>query len=403
MSLESRVILLDPTSNTKYRSFFTIPAGIKYFTRKLRLLNFRVLNDAGRPIYFGLNGIYSLIKNITIANIQGSVIDSLSSQDIMGIRNLKMENASSQYLGRQLLQNAAVSVSCPSVSQVTLTEVQGKDSASQIWAHIDISSMLNYLQVRAVADEGLQVTIEWVTELSPVNGSYYFSTPPCLAYDEVLSNVPVDSADQFVFTTIIPNRLNVVVPNPAGGATAGDGAVLDTRLNSYINCYIKNIYWFNANQQVAATNSPAGHFNRATYMPFAVEKERLELSIDGKYLMTTKGINTSARKLQMLTDWCGEMCLPTAPSFYFGIETLAGEPYGLVNPNLDLIMSGNCSYGAVAVNQFVKDNFQVVYTGDLGYVAGQPAVQQLFFLAEVLRSYNKKTGFVANVLAPMKS
>lgn len=403
MSLESKVILLDPTSHTATRTFFTIPAGVKYFTRKLRLLNFRVLNADGRPIYFGLNGIYSLIKNITVANIQGTVIDSMSSMDIMGVRNLRMENSSSQYLGRQLLQNASVSVSCPTISQLTLTETQGKDSASQIWAHIDISSILNYLQVRSVADEGLQITIEWVTELSPVNGSYYYSNPPCLAYDEVLSNIPVDSSDQFVFTTIIPNRLNVVVPNPTAGATAGDGAVLDTRLNSYINCYIKNLYYFNANQQVAATNSPAGHFNRATYMPFAVEKERLEISIDGKYLLTTKGINTPARKLQMLTDFAGELCIPSAPAYYFGIETEAGAPYGLVNPNLDLVMSGNCSYGCVGVNSFVKDNFQVIYTGDLGYTAGQPAVQQLFFLAEVLRSYNKKTGFVANVFAPMKS
>ena len=400
--MESKVILLDPTSNTSTRTFFTIPQGVKYFTRKLRLLNFRVLNNDGRPIYFLQNGIYSLIKNLTVANIQGTVIDSLSSQDIMGIRNLKMENASQQYLGRQLLQNAGVSVSCPSVSQVTLTETQGKDSASQIWAHIDISSMLNYLQVRSIADEGLQVTIEWVTELSPINGGYTFSNPPCLAYDEVLSNAPVDSADQFVYTTIIPNRLNVNVP-PTIDEGVAEGAVLDTRLNSYINCYIKNIYWFNANQQIATTNSPAGHFNRTTYMPFAVKKERLELSIDGKWLMTTKGINSSARKLQMLTDWCGELCLPTAPSYYYGINTEGAQPYGLVNPNLDLVYNGNFSYGCVGVNQFVKDNFQVVYTGDLGATAGQPAVQQLFFLAEVLRTYSKKTGTVSNVFAPVKS
>ena len=40
--------------------------------------------------------------------------------------------------------------------------------------------MLNYLQVRAVADEGLRITIEWQEELSPVNGGYYFSVPPCV-------------------------------------------------------------------------------------------------------------------------------------------------------------------------------------------------------------------------------
>jgi hypothetical protein len=397
--MESKVILLDPTSHTSSRSFFTIPVGAKYFTRKLRLLNFRVLNPQGRPIYFGLNGIYSLVKNITVANMQGTVIDQMGGAcvDMMGFRNIHTENATSQYLGRQLSQNLCVSVSCPTESQLCLTETQGKDSASQIWAHLDISSMLNYLQVRAVANEGLQITIEWNEQLSPVNGGYYFSVPPCLAYDEVLGNVPVDKSESFIYTSIIQNRLNIPVQTGAGPYSAQ----LDTRLNSYINCYIKNIYYFNANQQIAVANNPAGYFNRATYMPFAVQNERLEISIDGKWLMTNKGLNTDARKLASASDWSGEFCIPSAPSYYYGVESLNGEPYGLVNQNLDLIMNGNVSYGALAINQFVKDNFQIVYSGTLGHDNGQPAVQQLIFLAETLRTYSSKTGTVSNVFAPM--
>lgn len=396
--MESKVLLIDPTSSNSARTVFTIPAGLKYFTRKLRLLNFRVLNNDGRPIYFGLNGIYSLIKNITIANLQGTAIDQMGGGciDMMGFRNIHQENATSQYLGRQLLQNMCVSVSCPTTHQLCLTETEGKDSAGQIYAHIDISSMLNYLQVRAVADEGLRITIEWQEELSPVNGGYYFSVPPCLAIDEVLGNVPVDKSDTFVYTSIIQNRLNIPV-NQSGESN------LDTRLNSYINCYIKNIYYFNGTQQVAVANAPAGHFNRATYMPFAVQNERLELSIDGKWLMTNKGLNTDARKLQSASDWSGEFCIPSAPAYYYGVETLNSQPYGLVNPNTDLVMNGNVSYGCLGVNAFVKDNFQVVYYGNLGYTEGQPLVQQLFFLAETLRSYSRKTGTVANVFSPMAS
>jgi hypothetical protein len=65
-------------------------------------------------------------------------------------------------------------------------------------------------------------------------------------------------------------------------------------------------------------------------------------------------------------------------------------------------MNGNVSYGVVAVYQFVRDNFQVIYSGTLGQAEGMPAVQQLFFLAEVLRTYSKKTGTVSNVFAPVK-
>ena len=93
--MESKVLLIDPTSSNSARTVFTIPAGLKYFTRKLRLLNFRVLNNDGRPIYFGLNGIYSLIKNITIANLQGTAIDQMGGGciDMMGMRNIHQENA----------------------------------------------------------------------------------------------------------------------------------------------------------------------------------------------------------------------------------------------------------------------------------------------------------------------
>jgi hypothetical protein len=397
--MEARTLILDPTSHTRSRSFFTIPAGLKYFTRKLRLLNFRILNSDSRPIYFGPKGIYSLVKNITIQDLTGTVIDQLSflTSDVLGLKNIHMENATSQYLGRQMLQNACVSVSAPSASQLTLTETQGKDSASQIWAHLDISSMLNYLQVCAVQNSGLQITIEWVEELSPVNGGWYFSVPPALAVDEVLGNIGVDKQDTVVFTSIIPNRVSIPVnPDPTSVTE------LDTRLQSYINCFIKNITYFNANQQTATLEYPAGMFNRATYMPYAVEDEQLQIAIDGKYLFTAKGLNSDARKLDAATYWSGEFCLPSAPSYYYGVKTIDGQPYGLTNPNLGIVMNGNLSYGVFGVNQFVKDNFQIIYRGLLGSSApNSPSVQQLFFLAEIVRAYNRKTSTVSNVFAPV--
>jgi hypothetical protein len=216
-----------------------------------------------------------------------------------------------------------------------------------------------------------------------------------LAIDEVLGNIPVDKQDSFIFTSIIPNGLNIPVNN---GATSQ----IDTRLNSYINCYIKNIVYFNGNvQNTDVANQPAGTFNRSTYMPYAVQNEQLEVSIDGKWLMTNKGLNTDARKLAAANDWSGEFCLPSAPSYYYGVKTENGASYGLVNPNLDLVMNGNLSYGVFGVNQFVKDNFQVVYYGQIFAEMGTPQVQQLFFLAEVLRVYSPKTGTVSNVFAPV--
>ena len=143
-------------------------------------------------------------------------------------------------------------------------------------------------------------------------------------------------------------------------------------------------------------------FNRATYMPYAVEDEQLQIAIDGKYLFTAKGINSDARKLDAATYWSGEFCLPTAPSYYYGVKTIDGQPFGLTNPNLGIVMNGNLSYGVFGVNQFVKDNFQIIYRGLLGSSSpNSPEVQQLFFLAEVVRAYNRKTSTVSNLFAPV--
>jgi len=378
--METRTQLLDPTSHTASRTLWRIPAGVKYLTQKLRAINFRVTNNSSLPIYFRQNGIYELIKQISVENFNGVVIDSITSMDYLGQRMTHMENGASQMFGRQMFQNMCLSVTNPLMGQLALTEVQGKDDATKIWAHIDISFALQYLQARMVANEGLQVVITWNTDYTQTWG---FDGIPVLAFDEVLAPIPVDKAQNVVFNTIIPDRLDILV---SGGTDQPVQQI--TRLNSFFQQYIKNLYYFNATPN-SQEDSP---FTYWQYSPFATKNEKFAIVIDGRKILTLQGIDTDAKKLASFSDWTGSAGLPGVASYYADI-TANEVKWGLYNPNLAQKMSGNLSFGALGINQFVNSDITIDYSG----TSNGSFAQVIFFLAEVARVYNIQTGVVGNV------
>ena len=404
--MDFKTILLDPTSSTSQRAVWTISPGIKFFTQKLRIVNTRILNSNSEPIYFGTRGVYSIIKQVSVSNMSGTMIDTLSTMDWIGLKNQLSQNSTQQYIGRVTRQNACVSVDCPSMSQVVLTDVQGKEDATKIWLHIDLSYMLDYLMNRFVANEGLQIMVEWENtlttgDLSGVGGSWYFAQPPVLAYDEVISAaIPVDNADAFTFNTIVQDRIVVpVTAVVAGGAVPTQSSYIQTRLNAFANCFIGRLAYFDA------TSNIDGKFNRATYLPYAVRDEFLNIFVDGKIVLPNNGIDTSARKLSSYSDFMGDPCLPTAPAYYWGVEVpdsaTTTEPWGLVNQNLDLVMNANLSYGSLGLYQFIRSDLVINYGGKFLKTATSQAFHQLVFLAEVRRVYSPKTGIVSNVFVPL--
>tara|TARA_R110000868_G_scaffold88050_1_gene245664 strand:- start:4243 stop:5412 length:1170 start_codon:yes stop_codon:yes gene_type:complete len=378
--METRTQLLDPTSHTASRTLWRIPAGVKYLTQKLRAINFRVTNNSSLPIYFRQNGIYELIKQISVENFNGVVIDSITSMDYLGQRMTHMENGTSQMFGRQMFQNMCLSVTNPLMGQLALTEIQGKDDATKIWAHIDISFALQYLQARMVANEGLQVVITWNTDYTQTWG---FDGIPVLAFDEVLAPIPVDKAQNVVFNTIIPDRLDILV---SGGTDQPVQQI--TRLNSFFQQYIKNLYYFNA----TPNSQEDSEFTYWQYSPFATKNEKFAIVIDGRKILTLQGIDTDAKKLASFSDWTGSAGLPGVASYYADI-TANEVKWGLYNPNLAQKMSGNLSFGALGINQFVNSDITIDYSG----TSNGSFAQVIFFLAEVARVYNIQTGVVGNV------
>lgn len=401
--MDSRTLLLDPASSSEDRSFFRIPAGLKFYANKVRLLNFNLLNNNSQPIYFGPRGIYQIVKKISFLSMAGSEIDFLSNMDILAIKMLHLANSSQYSLARELMQNMCVSVTAPSMSQLELTEAQGKADGTKIQAYIDLNFALGFLRASKLLDKGYTISIEWETDerVHGIPGGYTFSTYPALALDECLTGEPADSATTVAYTTIISDRLYI---NPTA-ATDGQINQTQVRLNSFFNQYISNFYYYL--DYDCKTNTSHNPYHLARSAP----QEELSLVVDGRKILMYKGIDTGARKASMLMDFSGEFCLPGIAPAYWGVGStlpiatdpsgvsgiqVAGE-WGLVNPNTKVIMNGVYSYGCVKLEQFVQIDLAVYYNY---LVTGTPTINEPAYLqtmAEVLRSYNTQTDMVSYI------
>tara|TARA_R110000868_G_scaffold39444_3_gene137427 strand:+ start:2352 stop:3572 length:1221 start_codon:yes stop_codon:yes gene_type:complete len=397
--MDSRTLLLDPASSSAERTFFRIPAGMKFYANKVRLLNFNLLNNDSQPIYFGPRGIYQIVKKISLLSVNGSEIDFLSNMDILAIKMLHLSNSSQYSLARELMQNMCVSVTAPSMSQLELTEAQGKADGTKIQAYIDITFALGFLRASNLLDKGYTLVIEWQDDptVSGIHGGYTFSTFPALALDECLTGEPADSAASVVYTTIISDRLYI---NPTA-ATVGQLNQTQVRLNSFFNQYISNFYYYL--DYDVKTNTSYNPYHLARSAP----QEEMSLVVDGRKILMYNGVSSPARKGAMLHDFSGEFCMPGVAPYYYGLGRtlpLAVDPsgvsgeWGLVNPNTKVIMNNVLSYGCIKMEQFVQIDLAVYYTY---LVTGTPTINEPAYLntmAEVLRTYNTQSDMVSYVV-----
>ena len=396
--MDSRTVLMDPASSSSERTFFRIPQGFKFYASKVRLLNFNILNNSSQPIYFGPRGIYQIVKKISLLSLAGSEIDYLQNMDVMALKMLHLQNSSQYSLARLMMQNMCVSVTAPSPSQLELTEAEGKGDATKLQAYIDITFALAYLRARNICDEGYTLQIEWETDplVSGIPGGYTFSTYPCLALDECLTGAPADSQDSYMFTTTVGDRLFI----PRAGIATGSTNLQQIRLNAFFSQYLQNFYWYmDFNPKTQKSANPL-------HLAYSTPLEQMELVIDGRKILIWKGVDTQARKLAMLDDFSGELCLPGVVAAYYNvgqsmpITSVAGQKWGLINPNTDVTMNGVLSYGCIKLEQFVQIDMSVYYS--FTQTGADDATNPCFlvYFADVLRSYTKSTDTVAFVQPP---
>jgi hypothetical protein len=339
-------------------------------------------------MYFGHNGVYSIIQKISVENLDGVEIDRLDYQGIhiMGLRLAQLSNSTEFAVGRQLSQQMCNSVFVPSYSQTVLTEEHRKDDATLMGnsIYIDISAMLTYLQTRQVIDEGLTIQVEF-QDPAVLGFNYSFTRPPCLAVDYVLNpDIKVDDADEYGYLTIVPDRLLLT-------GAAEQPIVRNQRLQSYFNQYVRNLYYFNI-----------GRANNRYQLPLSRPNETVNLTINGMKLLNLQGIDTSAKKLMYLNDMSAKTNITHYSSYADGLLSMLG----LFNPNTGLFYSNDAtaanhlgslfSYGCIRVDKNIGQDMILEYQTTLpSEGADVNGSDTLVFLAEIGRKYNKRTGVVS--------
>ena len=282
----------------------------------------------------------------------------------MALRLLHMDNGTQLSVSSKLncTSNGFINTDTKSVEAMnTDTSIPSRNGL-----YIDLASMLNYLNSREHIIEGFTLIVEWNSQglWAPSSDATLYISSPTLAIDEVLGVSP-QQVDQkpVMFINMVNDLLTV------GTSTAP----IITRLNSYYNQFISNLYYFNIN--VESFYAGLGFSSD--------QQETFELTIDGKKLLPLKGIDTPARKLAYLHDFTGKCNIVTG-SFLKLANPVQINQTGTNAPTV--VFDNSMSYGCIKLDRFIQNDMTLSYSR-----VGTSNIN-LVILAEVLKMYDPKSG-----------
>jgi len=390
-----KTVLYDPISSTRFRSIYQLPKGVCVNTKKIRLLNAKLLkiNDITlqtEPYVFGLGGSIECISKISVLSQNGVEIDRINGQGLryLGLKNCLAPNGTQYSIMKELNGNMDLSVLTPNFSSVMNGNAYA-DSGAWWDANlhsitINVSSMLQYLGIcRSVDDSGLQIMVEWnIDAMSGLGYTFAFENNayPQIAYDVYLDATKADPPPKggaYMFYTMIQDTFPL---EPAIENT------FQKRMTAYVKQYIANMYymvasavnwWDDIKPDIAFIPRKGGQLTEAPL------NELFQLYLDGAQLYSRRGIVNSAMKQQFFNDYVSEANIP------------AGANCELVEP-LGLISDGKVSFGVAPINRFIGTELQIQYENLKPHLL--PTV--LITIAEVLRSYIPSADMTAFVAPP---
>lgn len=375
--METRTLLRDFQSHNQNRSLYRVDAGMVIKANKIRLLDFGIYaNAAFTEVYdvgsngvafHPLAGVYSLIKKISITNLNGVEIDNLTNcTNVMAMRLTHMENALQRGINKQLnlTNNTFTNEDSKSIStSESETSING--------LYIDVSLMLNYLNSRPYLAEGFTIVIEWNTPSvwAPNIDEQLFISNPTLAIDEMLNMTPeMVDMKPVVFVNVVNDTL-----------VLGSSASKTQRLNSYFNLFISKLYYLN---NIESNGAGVGYS--------VSQNETFELTIDGKKLLSLKGIDSPARKTAFWSDFAGRSCMVNGSNQKL-LSPLDIEVKG-ANRGQD-VFDNHLSFGCVKLDRFIQNDMTVSYTRPTT-VSDNLTVS---LVAEVLKIYDPARGSLSYV------
>jgi hypothetical protein len=368
--METRTLLRDFQSHNQSRSVYTVEKGLVVKANKIRLLDFNIYTDSTFRTFADfsfhpLAGVYSLIKKMSILNLEGQEIDSLTNCiNNISLRLLHMDNGTQQNVSPVL---NSTSNSFYNVDSKSIASYPAINLPSIFGLYVDLATMLNYLNVREHIAEGFTIIVEWNHQSvwAPSVTSNLYISSPTLAIDEVLNVSPQQiNQSPVMFVNLVNDQINLstsLTPQTR-------------RLNSFYNQFISNMYYLN-------------NVNTLPYKGLgfsASQGETFELTIDGRKLLPLKGVDSPARKIALLTDFTGDCNL------------VSGSYVRLSNPlNIELqdptnaptvTFNNNMSFGCIKLDRFIQNDMT------LSYSRVNADDVNLFIVAEVLKMYDPQSG-----------
>jgi disulfide oxidoreductase YuzD len=399
--MEARSLSILPTSYTGTQLYYTIPGSYKYLTKKVRLADFKIRLDGGkRSGYFDARGIYSIIKSISFLDKQGQIVDAMYNTDYMALKMIHQNNPAQRDVNRILFQNSALAVEVPSFSQLELAEKRGMMPITQLGSYLDLSFMSNYLLARNISDDFLQIQIE-LNNYDYNGQAISLDKAPTLYVDEVLTGQPVDSQDVILYDMIVPDKIPIrtdnllAVDDPSDDWSTASLSKIDTRMNSYTNQMITNLYMYPLENTANGTPINNGFCQ-------SLQETAINLILDGKVIMPFGGLNSDARRLAHITDMTGDMHLPAVESYYANMAAVpySREKLGLFNENLGRKYNGTFGYSCVGINNVVVGELTLQFAAKFKQAdVAKPLFIQA--LAEVKRFYKRSTSQVGNFVGNM--
>lgn len=246
---------------------------------------------------------------------------------------------------------------------------------------------LDYLRKTTTLNKGYVLQIEWDTSFvnwsTPVDpqtpaGSYNLE-PPVLAF-EVYSK-PLPNPKVVSYYTLKTNKVQI----PAI-ANVGDSQTVEPDLKGFKGLFIRRILLINTNQAPTA-----GDVNRDTddfgyFASLAQADENINFALDGKTLMTYKGLFSNAQKSGLLNDLWGSVLA------YQGSDKINNTRCVYGNSGI-----GNRAYGCVEIDALINKEFVINYSR-VGLDAVRQVPLTLHCVAEVLKTYDEDKGLVGYML-----
>ena len=394
--MQVKTSIIQSIYHTNSQSELRLDPG-RVYSGNLRLVNLGcVTNSATKKMYNLTSGVYSLIRNIYLYD-GNTLLDQITdAHHLFGFRNLQKGNAYNFNINQQLsgttntyqiqkdLQDANIRNKSIEMINVDPDCFATNDAETTFkgWLNLQthfpfLANMVYNLQgqnmqfVDTNVFKNFRIVIEWRSTAEIVSCFQGTSTGVTAT---ILS--PLLVCDEFIGLKL-PQQLNFMYDS-----YEVDKVLCNTqtkaRVNGFNGKFVKKLLLMNINP-AELTDSDANNINpvKADYSE-TFNDEVIQLLVNGKTLFDYNGINTSARKLSMLTDSWGELCLPPG-SYDFEIDV--GDDGTILISGVQ----GQLSYGGCLVDQRVSE-LAVEYSKPLDFNF------LLYFWGEVVKQIQINNG-----------